>query len=73
MNPVSVLDNYTLCLQGYHVNNSETYLGIRNEELTESGRTKVVSTSAQETLEEYLRTHQNITRKIESRLTYQTK
>lgn len=69
--PVSDLNNYTLCLQGYHINNSETYLGVRNEELTDSGRQKVVSTSAQETLEEYLRTHQNISQKIEGRLTYQ--
>lgn len=61
---------YTLCLQGYHFNNSAEYLNITNEELLESGNSKVVATSAQEVLEEFLRNHQNISRKIEGRLVY---
>jgi 5'-nucleotidase len=36
MKPVSNKENYTLCLQGYHVSNSDAYLNIRNEELFES-------------------------------------
>jgi 5'-nucleotidase len=67
---VSDSNSYTLCLQGYHFNNSAAYLNITHEELMESGKSKVVSTSAQEVLEEYLRNHQNIQSRIEERLSY---
>jgi 5'-nucleotidase/UDP-sugar diphosphatase len=69
---VDVLDSnsYTLCLQGYHFNNSAVYLNITHEELMESRKSKVVSTSAQEVLEEYLHNHQNIQSRIEERLVY---
>ena len=70
--PVSDEEFYTLCLQGFHVSNSDAYLNISNEELLQSGRSRVISTSAKEVLEEYLRNHQNIVRKIEGRLIYQT-
>jgi 5'-nucleotidase len=70
-NPVSDKEFYTICLQGYHVSNSDAYLNISNEELLHSGKSRVVSTSAQEVLEEYLRNNQNVTRKIEGRLVYQ--
>ena len=70
--PVSDEESYTVCLQGYHVGNSDAYLNISNDELLKSGRSKVISTSAQEVLEEYLRNHQNISRTIEGRLVYQT-
>ena len=46
------------------------HLNITDEELRESGKAKVVSTSAQEVLEEYLRNHQNVGRKVEGRLVY---
>jgi len=68
---VSDLEPYTICLQGYHVSNSGEYLNISNQELLQSGSSRVISTSAQEVLEEYLRNHQNITRRIEGRLVYQ--
>lgn len=73
VNGEKVSDNefYTICLQGYHFNNAASYLNITQEELLESGRTKVISTSAQEVLEEYLRNHQNVKRKAEGRLVYQ--
>jgi 5'-nucleotidase len=61
---------YTAALQGYHFNNSKDYLGISNEELLESGKHKVITTSAQEVLEEFLRNNQNISKKIEGRLIY---
>ena len=69
---VSDCESYTLCLQGFHVSNSDKYLNITNEELLQSGNSRVVSTSAKEVLEEYLRNNQNITRTIEGRLKYQT-
>jgi len=62
---------YTICLQGYHANNAAEYLNITEEELTALVHPKVVSTSVQDVLEEYLRNHQNITSKVEGRLVYQ--
>ncbi|MFX1598860.1 MAG: bifunctional metallophosphatase/5'-nucleotidase [Promethearchaeota archaeon] len=68
---VSDSDSYSVCLQGYHFNNSKSYLDISQDELLESGKRRVVSTSAQEVLEEYLRNHQNTNRSIEGRLSFQ--
>jgi 5'-nucleotidase / UDP-sugar diphosphatase len=68
----TVLDSqfYTICMQGYHMNNSATYLNLTNEELVENENHKVVSTSAREVLEEYLRNNQNKSRDVENRLVY---
>ncbi|MDP2873844.1 MAG: bifunctional UDP-sugar hydrolase/5'-nucleotidase [bacterium] len=67
---VSPTEFYSLCLQGYHLNNCAAYLNITEEELRASGKSKVASTSAKEVLEEYLRNHQNVGRKVEGRLIY---
>ena len=69
-NPVEDIRHYTICLQGYHFSNSATYLNVTNEKLLEAGQHKVITTSAQEVLEEYLRDNQNISRSIEGRLVY---
>jgi len=69
--PVENTEFYTVCMQGYHFNQSKKYLNISNRELLESGKSKVVTTSAQEVLEEFLRNNQNIIRKVEGRLIYQ--
>ncbi len=61
---------YTIALQGYHYNNSKQYLNITGEELIAIEQPKVVSTSAQQVLEEYLRNHQNSNTEIEGRLKY---
>ncbi|MBN2015224.1 5'-nucleotidase C-terminal domain-containing protein [Candidatus Dojkabacteria bacterium] len=61
---------YTICLQGYHIKNSKEYLNMTSEELTESKESKVVTTSAQEVLEEFLRNNQNIKREVEGRLVF---
>lgn len=61
---------YTICMQGFHFNNSQAYLNISNQELLAKGNHKVVTTSAQDVLEEYLRSHQNSSRHIEGRLSY---
>jgi len=68
----TVSDNelYRICLQGFHANNSQPYLNLSQEELLESAKTKVVSTSTKEVLEEYLRNHQNVNRNVEGRLQY---
>ncbi len=68
--PVSENELYKICLQGYHANNSEANLNISQKELFEPGNSKLISTSAKEVLEEYLRNHQNIKRNVEGRLVY---
>jgi 5'-nucleotidase/UDP-sugar diphosphatase len=68
--PVENTKFYTIAMQGYHFNQSKAYLGVSNDELLESGQSKVVTTSAQEVLEEYLKNHQNIDKKVEGRLVY---
>jgi 5'-nucleotidase len=70
-NSVMPDNSYNVCLQGYHFSNSQKYLGITNAELLKSGKTRVITTSARDTLEEYMRTHQNESREIEGRLMYQ--
>ena len=69
-NKVSNNSLYRICLQGYHANNAAPYLNISQKELLESAETKVISTSAKEVLEEYLRNHQNIKRLVEGRFVY---
>ncbi len=69
-NDVNDESEYTLCIQGYHISNCSSYLNITEEELRASGNTKVVSTSAKEVLEEYLRNHQNVKPGVEGRLIY---
>jgi 5'-nucleotidase/UDP-sugar diphosphatase len=71
-NELSTTEFYSICMQGFHFNNAESYLNISQEELLESGKSKLICTSAQEVLEEYLRNHQNINRNVEGRLVYTT-
>ena len=70
--PVIDEQKYTITLQGYHFINSEANLNISNDEIIAMGIPKVVSTSAYGVLEEWLRQHQNITRKIEGRIVFET-
>jgi len=62
---------YTITLQGYHFANSKAYLDITNDELVSADKPKVVSTSAYQILEEWLRSHPNETRKIEGRIVFE--
>jgi 5'-nucleotidase/UDP-sugar diphosphatase len=68
--PVDDKGTYTVCMQGYHYNNCLSYLNITPEDLIAIEPPKVVSTSAQEVLEEYLRNNQNLNAKVEGRLQY---
>jgi 5'-nucleotidase/UDP-sugar diphosphatase len=61
---------YTVCLQGYHFKNSLANLNFSQEKLTEVCKAKLVSTSAQDVLVEYIRNNQNVKRQVEGRLTY---
>ena len=69
--PVEDDQFYTICLQGYHANNAKAYLNITTRELNKSNKSKVVTTSAQDVLEEYLRNNQNISKSVEGRLIYE--
>ena len=61
---------YKICMQNFHFNNSLSYLNVSNKELLKSKKQKVVTTSAQQVLDEWFKNHQNETRKIEGRITY---
>jgi len=61
---------YTVAMQGYHFKNSKAYLGLTQKEIEASGKSKTVTTSAQEVFKEYLMSHQNLNRTIEGRLIY---
>ncbi len=61
---------YTMALQGYHYSNSFANLNITNDELTKLAAPKVITTSAYQILEEWLRKHPNETRKIEGRIVF---
>ncbi|MCX6726460.1 MAG: bifunctional UDP-sugar hydrolase/5'-nucleotidase [Candidatus Shapirobacteria bacterium] len=63
--PVTDDSLFTICLQGFHANNAVPYLN-----LTEFKETKVISTSAQDVLIEYLRSHQNLRSLVDNRLVY---
>ena len=68
--PVIDAQEYTITLQGYHIANSKANLDLSYEELTTWGAPKVVTTSTNQVLEEWLRHNQNITRKIEGRIIF---
>jgi 5'-nucleotidase / UDP-sugar diphosphatase len=68
--PVQDKQLYKLTIQGYNFINSESYLNISNEELLKSCNSKVISTSAQQVLLEYLKNHQNIDSMVEGRLVF---
>jgi 5'-nucleotidase len=69
--PVDDERSYTVGLQGYHVAKCGLYLGVTLAELEEAGPHKVVTTSAQQVLDEWLRAHPNVGRKVEGRMTYE--
>ncbi|RJO60586.1 MAG: bifunctional metallophosphatase/5'-nucleotidase [Dehalococcoidia bacterium] len=68
--PVEDNKLYTAGLIGYHIINCEPYFGVTQEELLAAGKSKVIATNVTDVLEEYLKGHQNIGRKVEGRLVY---
>jgi 5'-nucleotidase len=61
---------YGLILQGYHAKNAKAYLDLEPSDLTARAPSRVVATSAQTVLKEWLAVHQNVSRKTEGRLVY---
>ena len=70
--PVKDDEQYTICLQGYHYENSAPNVGLATEELTALGPSHVVTTSVIDVLQEYLGSHQNLNSRVEGRLTFKT-
>jgi len=67
---ISPSQKYTITVQGYHSKNCQAYFNLSEKQLLAAGPSKVVTTSAQQVLEEYLRTHQNLSVSISNRLIY---
>lgn len=65
--PVKDNSEITIALQGYHYKGCSDYLNIPPKELTSP---KVVTTSCQEVIEEFLKNNQNLSCKVEGRLVY---
>lgn len=61
---------YRVTLQGYHISNAQKNLGLSYEELSKLGTEKVITTSAYQVFEEWLRTHPNVNSKIQGRLLF---
>jgi len=68
--PVQENSLYTICIQGYHMNNCSAYLDISNKELIQNGPHKVITTSAYEVLEEFLKNNQNLSCRLSNRLIF---
>ncbi|MBW4497929.1 MAG: bifunctional metallophosphatase/5'-nucleotidase [Oscillatoria princeps RMCB-10] len=65
--PVQDDNQYTVCVENFHYKNSLKNLGLTPEEVANA---KVVTTSVQDVLEEYLGSHQHLDRHVEGRLIY---
>jgi 5'-nucleotidase len=68
--PVEDDDRLSLGLIGYHIANCDAYLDVSLDGLQAISPGKVISTSVPDVVEEYLKNHQNIGRRVEGRLTY---
>jgi len=68
--PIADSHDYSIVIQGYHLNNSKEYLGLTPDELIEKEALNVVSTSILDVIEAFLRSNQNISKKVEGRLVY---
>jgi len=67
---VPIEDNhiYRIGMQHYHLMNLEYFFSVSLNEISQNGKPRMVATSCQEILEEYLSTHQNLDRHISGRL-----
>jgi len=67
---VPIEDNhiYRIGMQHYHFHNIEHFFSVSLNEISKNGKPRMVATSSQEILEEYLSTHQNLDRHVSGRL-----
>lgn len=68
--PLDDDDHYTMALPLYHFRNTQRFLTLTAEEMVAIKPHRTVATSIPDVLEEYLRAHQNLSSKVEGRLTY---
>lgn len=68
--PVEPDKLYEIGLQSFHFTNAEQNLGLTPEDLLKAEHPKVLATSMQAVVDEYLREHQAISREVEGRLIY---
>ncbi|MFA5827793.1 MAG: bifunctional UDP-sugar hydrolase/5'-nucleotidase [Candidatus Shapirobacteria bacterium] len=68
--PVDDHKTYTIAMSSYTFNGCSKFLNISPDEMLQDGPSKVVTTSSQDVLIEYLRSNQNQDSKIEGRLIY---
>ncbi len=59
---------YTVAMQKYHYTNLKPFLDITLEEAEQNGKSRVLTTSLNAVVEEYLSTHPHLTRQVEGRL-----
>jgi hypothetical protein len=70
-NVVLNVDGFTLMVRGFNYNSSESNANLTRAELTALAGAQVVTTSARDVLEEYMRSHQNISSQVEGRLQHE--
>ncbi len=59
---------YSVAMQKYHYTNLKPFLNITLEEAEENGESRVLATSLNVVVEEYLSTHSHLNRQVEGRL-----
>lgn len=59
---------YSVAMQKYHYINLEPFLNITLEEAEKNGKSRVLATSLNDVVEEYLSTHPHLSRQVEGRL-----
>ena len=59
---------YTVSMQKYHYKNLKPFLDITLEEAEKNGKSRVLTTSLNAVVEEYLSTHPHLSRQVEGRL-----
>ena len=57
-----------ICLQNYHYSNFDEFLGVPLEEVKKNRKPRIVATSLNNIVEEYLTTHQGLDARVEGRI-----
>ena len=66
--PIEDQHIYKVGMQHYHFLNLENFFSIKPEEIAANGEPKIIATSCQDILDEYLSSHQNLDRTVCGRL-----
>ncbi len=66
--PVKDSDRFKIGLQNYHYTNFDDFLGVPLEEVKKNFKPRIVATSVNNIIEEYLATHQGLDAHVEGRI-----